>query len=208
MSAAILTPPPVITRPQSQATPSPSPWKWTREDLIRLYDLGFFDGQRVMLIDGEVLAMSPMKEPHARGIVFSLQALERVFSGQYTFRSQMPMDLGKTTDPEPDVAVIDGSPRSQASNPPTTALLVVEVADSSLTYDLGDKANLYAAAGIADYWVLDVANQRLHVLRDPRRDTTQRFGHIYSQKQILLPTERIAPLAAPGGFILVSDLLP
>lgn len=207
MSAAILTPPPVITRPQSQATPSPSPWKWTREDLIRLYDLGFFVGQRVMLIDGEVLAMSPMKEPHARGIVFSLQALERVFSGQYTFRSQMPMDLGKTTDPEPDIAVVAGTPRSHPEIP-TSALLVIEVADSSLSYDLADKANLYAAAEIADYWVLDVANQRLHVLRDPRRDSTQRFGHIYSQKQILLPTERIAPLAAPGGSILVSDLLP
>ena len=207
MSAAILTPPPVITRPQSQAMASPSTWKWTRAEVIRLTELGFFNGQRVMLIDGEVLTMPPMNRDHANGILHALQIVQSAFGPNFTIRPQLPLDLGKTTDPEPDIAVVAGTPRSHPEIP-TSALLVVEVADSSLTYDLGDKANLYAAAGIADYWVLDVANQRLHVLRDPRRDAAQRFGHKYSQQQILLPTERIAPLAAPGGSILVSDLMP
>jgi len=57
---------------------SPTPWKWTRDDLVRFHELGLFGDRRVMLIDGEVLVMSPMNEPHARAIVFVLQALQSV----------------------------------------------------------------------------------------------------------------------------------
>jgi Uma2 family endonuclease len=171
-------------------------------------ELGFFEGQRVMLIDGEVIAMSPMNEAHARGIVFSLQALEAAFGPSVTYRSQMPMDLGQRTDPEPDIAVIDGPPRSQPAAPPSTALLVVEVANHSLGYDLGDKSSLYAAAGIADYWGLDVANARLHIHRDPHPDSSQRFGCRYSVQRVLRPTDRVSPLAALSSSILVADMLP
>jgi len=206
MSAAVLTPRPV-SKPSTKGV-EPFRWKWTREDLIRLCELGYFDGHRVMLIDGEVLAMSPMNEPHARGVVFTEDVLRAAFGAGFTFRTQMPMDLGKTTDPEPDIAVLAGLPRSQPADPPATALLVIEVADTSLAYDMGDKANLYAAAGIMDYWVVDVLNGRLHILRDPRPDATQRFGHRYFQQKGYWPTDRVSPLAAPSASILVADLLP
>jgi len=196
--------------PNAATAPATGPcrWNWTRDELTRLDELGFFKGQRVMLIDGEVIAMSPMNESHARGIVFSLQALEAAFGPAVTYRSQMPMDLGQQTDPEPDIAVIDGLPRGQPATPPTTAVLVVEVANHSLLYDLGEKSSLYAAAGIADYWVFDVANSRLHVHRDPHPDSSQRFGFRYTVQRILRPTDRVSPLAAPNSSILVSDLLP
>jgi Uma2 family endonuclease len=206
--SAVLTPPLPAATPPPQPATGPQPWKWTRADLIRLYELGFFAGHRVMLIEGEVLAMSPMNEPHARGIVFAGEALQAAFGTGYTFRTQMPMDLGQTTDPEPDLAVLLGSPRSQPTTPPTTAVLVVEVADTSLTYDMGDKASLYAAAGIADYWVLDLSGRRLHVFRDPRPDAARRFGHGYFQQTMYGPADRVSPLAAPTSSILVGDLLP
>jgi Uma2 family endonuclease len=194
-----VTPPPQTT---------PTRWKWTRDDLLRLHELGVFGDHRVMLIDGEVLVMSPMNEPHARAIVFALQALQAAFGPGFTFRPQMPMDLGQTTDPEPDVTVVPGTPRSQPPAPPTTAALVVEVADTSLAFDIADKASLYAAAGIADYWALDLPHTRLYVFRDPRPDATQRFGHGYFRQSLLGPADHVSPLAAPGAAILVSDLLP
>jgi Uma2 family endonuclease len=206
MSTAVLTPPTTISRVPQQT--EPVRWKWTRDDLVRLYELGMFQGQRVMLIDGEVLAMSPMNEPHARGTVYAMEALQRTFGPSVTVRVQMPMDFGQNTDPEPDVAVIQGTSRSQPPGPPSAALLVVEVSDTSLSFDMGDKASLYAAAGIADYWVLDIVGRRLGVFRDPRPDPAQRFGHRYLQSKVYWSPDRVSPLAAPAGSILVADLLP
>jgi Uma2 family endonuclease len=84
----------------------------------------------------------------------------------------------------------------------------LEVADSSLSFDLGDKASLYAASGIEDYWVLDVVNRRLHILRDPRPDSNQRFGFGYSQQRSFWPADRVSPLALPQSTMVVSNLLP
>lgn len=205
MSVAVLDPP--VAHPEPRIASEPFVWKWSRKDLIRLHGLGFFDGHRIMLIDGEVLAMSPMKPAHANGIVFALQQIQIAFGPNFTVRPQMPLDLGQTTDPEPDIAVVAGSPRSHPDTP-TTAVLVLEVSDTTLAFDLGDKASLYAASGIADYWVLDVVNKRLHILRDPRRDAKQRFGFSYRDRQALNPNDRASPLAAAHASILVADLLP
>jgi hypothetical protein len=90
-----------VANHRTLSSAGPLPWKWTQEEFVRLHELGLFGGQRVMLIDGEVLALSPMNEPHARGIVFSIRELEGAFGANVTIRPQMPMDLGQNTDPEP-----------------------------------------------------------------------------------------------------------
>ena len=197
---AAVTPPPVVNGPRK--------WQWTRDELIRFHELGMFGTQRVMLIEGEILVMSPMNEPHARAIVFVLQALQTAFGTNFTYRPQLPMDFGQSTDPEPDVIVVAGTPRSQPTTPPTTAALVVEVADSSLAFDISEKASLYASAGIGDYWVLDLIHNRLYVFRDPRPEPDQRFGHGYFRMSLNGPADSVSPLAAPAASILVSDLLP
>lgn len=197
---------PLAPSSRARIAVEPFPWKWTREDLIRLHELGMFRDQRVMLIDGEVLAMSPMKSEHANGIMFVLQQMQLLFGSNFAVRPQLPLNLGQTTDPEPDIAVVAGSFRSHAKTP-DTAVLVVEISDTTLKFDLGDKASLYAAAGIADYWVVDVIDKQLHVHRDPRRDPQKRFGFSYRQVQVLLATDHISPLATKGS-ILVADLLP
>lgn len=202
---AVVPPPPEVPTPGAAG---PRPWKWTREEVVRLHEAGVFGGQRVLLIDGEVLVMSPMNEPHARAIVFTLTALQAVFGADFTIRPQMPMDLGQTTDPEPDLIVVAGAPRSQPPSPPKTAALVVEVADSSLAFDVGEKASLYAAAGVADYWVVDLVHNRLYVFRDPRPEPGQRFGHGYFRTSLNGPADTVAPLAPPAASITVSDLLP
>ena len=186
---------------------APHPLRWTREEFYRLAEAGFFRSRRVMLIEGEVVCMSPQNEPHARAISMATHAIEDAFGRGVYARVQMPLDLLPASDPEPDVAIVTGSPRTNISRP-KTALLVVEVADSSLAFDTGDKGSLYAAAGIADYWVVDLAHNRLLVYRDPRPDPSAAHGASYFHHIFLGPTDTIAPLAAPGRVIAVADLLP
>jgi prepilin-type N-terminal cleavage/methylation domain-containing protein len=89
---------------------------------------------------------------------------------------------------------------------PKTALLVVEVADTTLEADTHEKASLYAAGGVADYWVLDVTD-RLLVFHDPRPDAGQPFGSVYAGVSAFGRDDTVTPLAAPDKRVQVSDLL-
>ncbi len=207
MSALALPAPPAPAPPDPFAhLPPVRPHRWTRDEYYRLAAAGFFDGKRVMLIDGEVFAMSPQNEPHSRSISLGSRALEAAYAGAAYARVQMPLDLGRASDPEPDVALVPGDPRTDVARP-RTALLVVEVADSSLAYDTGDKASLYAAGGIADYWVVDLVNNRLVVFRSPRPDPAARYGHAYASVHNHDRTESVAPLTAPTSPVAVADLM-
>ena len=212
--SALTLPAPTAPPAPPAAPPNPfahlppvRPLRWTREEYYRLAEAGFFAGKRVMLIHGEVMEMAPQNDPHVWGIINTQTALLAALGGQFTYRPQMPLNLGQTSDPEPDLAFIAGPPRTQPRPHPSTAALVVEVADSSLAYDTGDKASLYAAGGIADYWVLDLVHRRLIVYRDPRPDAAARFGHSYTAIKYHGADEAVAPLAAPSVPIPVADLL-
>lgn len=202
--SAVLTPPPAAagTPPHTSA---PAAWKWSRADYHRLGELGFFDGKRVQLIHGEIIVMSPMNSPHRTSVLLVEAALEAAFGPGFTVPTQLPLAFAES-EPEPDAAVIRGGPRDYAAGHPTTALLVVEVSDTTQRYDLTTKAELYASAAIADYWVLDVVNRVLHVLRDPQPVTAG--GHSYRSEAVLGPADTVAPLAAPGAAVRVADLLP
>jgi Uma2 family endonuclease len=169
--------------------------------------LGFFRGKRVELIDGEVIPMSPMNDPHGLSVVFTAEALRPLFGEQFTHRVQLPMRLPNGDEPEPDVAVIAGSPRQQTGHP-ATAELVVEVADTSFDYDTHDKASLYAAAGVPEYWVVDLERRRLVVFRGPKPAAGERFGHRYEMLMILDPEQTVSPLGALHATITVADVLP
>jgi Uma2 family endonuclease len=125
--------------------------------------------------------------------------LKVAFGAGWCLRQQSPLVLGQDTDPEPDLAVVPGRPRDYAAHP-TTAELVVEVADSSLQFDTNEKRLLYARAGIRDYWVVDVSGRRLLVYRDPQAGD-------YATHQALGAADAVSPLAVPGAAVLVADLL-
>jgi Uma2 family endonuclease len=174
----------------------------------RLRHSGWVEGRKLILIDGEILEMAQAKPPHDRALGLTGNWLGGVFPNtQFWVRIQMGLYFGINTDPLPDLAVVPGTPRT-LTQVPTTALLVIEVAESSLAFDTKDKASLYAAAGIQDYWVIDVENRQLHVFRDPQPDATRRYNHWYSKVSLLNPTDSIAPLAAPNNSVSVNDLLP
>ncbi|MBX9583842.1 MAG: Uma2 family endonuclease [Gemmataceae bacterium] len=213
--APIPAAPPVVPAPAAGPASAPAgpdeaphPLRWTLEEYYRLAEDGYFDGRKVMLIEGEVFVMSPMKDRHAKGVVAVMEAVRGAFGTNFTYRPQMPLELGGISDPEPDVAVILGPFRVQPDGHPRSALLVVEVADSSLAYDTGAKASLYAAGGIADYWVVDLVHNRVHVFRDPQPDPVAPHGADYLQRTTVLPGGTIVPLAAPNATAAVADLLP
>ena len=110
-------------------------------------------------------------------------------------------------DPVPDLAVVAGMPDDHDVNP-STALLVVEVWDSTLAIDLGSKAELYAAAGISDYWVLDMSNHLAIIHRDPQPDPASASGFQYRNVVQLDAKGSVSPLALPGMRIDVIELLP
>lgn len=193
---------PFETRPEVAA--GPRPWRLTRGEYYRLGELGFFDGKRVELLNGEVIEMSPVGSPHTMSTSLVAQALGAAFGPGYYVRTRQPLRISGS-EPEPDVAVVAGGPRDYPEHP-ATALLVVEVADTSLTLDLTGKAELYATAGIAEYWVIDLGARTLHVLRDPHPIGVG--GHRYFAVRVLAEADTVAPLAAPQSAIRVADLLP
>lgn len=180
---------------------------WTKDEYYKMAEIGFFDGKRVELIGGKVLEMTPMLSGNATATMLVAEALRRVFYTHHFLRVQLPLSVSEISDPEPDVAVVEGAIRDYRDAHPTTAALVVEVADSSLDYDLTDKASLYASAGIADYWVVNLPQRRLEVLRSPIPDASQPFGYSYASRRIFTENEQVQPLAA-AGTVQIADLLP
>ena len=188
----------------------PRPFRLTREQYYEMGERGYFDGKRVELIYGEVVEMSPTNWPHTLCLGLVSEALARVFASGYWVSQQQPLPISSATlvsEPEPDVAVIPGTRRDYTDHP-TVAALLVEVSHATLTYDLTTKAELYATAGVPEYWVLDIENRQLHVFRDPAPLQTELEATAYRTRLALAPTDRVSPLAAPAASILVSDLLP
>jgi Uma2 family endonuclease len=194
------------------ALPAPSsppvPKRWTVDEFHQLWEDGWFEGCRPMLLDGEIFQMAIPGPLHNSGVGLADYALKAVFGASYWVRVQMPLVLGQWSDPIPDVAVLVGSVRDHGASQPTSAELVVEVADTSLAIDTSNKAELYAAAGIADYWVSDLNNRILIVHRDPRPDPASGSGSSYATVLRLTPGQTVSPLALPQSTINVADLLP
>jgi Uma2 family endonuclease len=190
---------------EDRANPEPRLFPFTRDQFYTIWADGIFGDRRVELVGGVIYLMSPIHEPHVAGVSLVTDALKAAFGSGYYVRVQAPLDIGLLTNPEPDLSVVLGSPRAYKTAP-TSATLVVEVSDSTLAYDTTTKAEQYAAAGVTEYWVLDLVNGRLLVLRDPA--PVAAGGHAYRKQLTLGPTDSVAPLAGPSASINVADLLP
>jgi len=183
---------------------------FTREEFERAGELGLFrSGERLELIGGEVVRkMSPQKTPHATSIGLGEKALREAFGPEFHVRNQLPLAIGDLDEPEPDLCVVRGSLRDYEDEHPTTAVLVLEVADSSVAIDRTVKASLYASAGIPDYWMLNLPERALEVFRDPEPDPKAPFGYSYRTHLRVGVEGAMTPLHAPGRVIAVADLLP
>src|SRR5262249_35265987 len=144
---------------------------------------------------------------HATGIRLAADALRRVFGDGWMVSEQLPVALDEESEPEPDVSVVRGDPRDFRAAHPERPALIVEVSLSRLGYDRERKGGLYARAGIADYWIVNLLDRQLEVYREPVRDSATPFGWRYGRVRTLGPAEHVVLLAAPPAEIAVANLL-
>jgi Uma2 family endonuclease len=178
-------------------------YRWTRKAYERAVEAGVFPlDLRAELLDGQIVEkMSPQGSRHTTALRLVTRALEVAFGDGVDVRAQAPLSAGARSQPEPDVAVVPGSVRDYRDAHPEEALLVVEVADTTLRTDRGRKARIYAQAGFPEYWIVNLPGACLEVHRDPA-------GDAYRTKTTLAAGDTVAPLARPGAAIPVADLLP
>lgn len=199
----IAPPPPTAAPP---AAGEPSGRKWTRAEFLRLAEYGFFDGRRAQLVFGEIIEMGNMGWPHARAMILVGGRLRAVFADGYWVAEEKPFAAADSL-PVPDFAVHAGSVLEQTDHP-DRAVLVIEVADTTLQYDTTTKAELYATAGVSDYWVIDLNARRLLIYRDPEPLPAGLGATAYRTHSAHGPDATVSPLAAPPATIAVADLLP
>jgi len=164
---------------------------------------GLWDQQRLELVHGELISKMGKKRPHVNALVAVQAWLVRIFGEQFV-NPEAPIDVAPednpTNEPEPDLVVLARPSREfRDANPrPADLRLVVEISDSTLGFDLTTKAELYARAGIVEYWVVDVAARRLIVHRDPRQG-------LYRSVTAYSEDETLTPLASSGSELRVAD---
>jgi len=176
---------------------------------IQQYDLmieaGVFEPedqrQRVELIEGVLLMMSPIGHQHENAVDWLTRwSIENTQADEVRVRIQESLTLpGQSTVPEPDIAWVRSGAYEQSRPAANEVLLVIEVAKSSVAYDLGKKADLYADAEIADYWVANIETQSLIVHRDPAKG---RYANITT----LQDEQSISPLAKSEACLTVASL--
>ncbi len=181
---------------------------WTREDYHQMAEAGLFLDQRVQLIEGQVVEMSPIKSAHATAINFTAEILRLVLPSGMHIREQQPLALSPISEPEPDIAVISGTIREYAQQHPTTALLVIEISDSTLRFDRQVKGSLYTRSDLQDYWIVNLVDRCLEVYRTPRIDPEAMYGFRYGELVIYSPDQSVSPLVLPDKRVSVADLLP
>lgn len=156
--------------------------------------------EKVELIAGQIIQKMPKGPAHSALCKRIEKLIERRLQEQVLVRVQDPIQLDDYSEPEPDIAVVHANADFYADAHPTPSevYLIVEVADSTTEHDLTTKANLYAAAGIADYWVINVKARQLHVFREPQSDG-------YQRQLILRAQQSISPVVFPACSILVQE---
>lgn len=180
---------------------------WTRDEYYRLGEAGFFENERVELLDGEIGTLPPQKAPHFSSVEAASEILGDAFGAGHSVRGQGLMTLDDGTEPEPDVLIVAGSRMVYQDHHPTPpeVRFLVEVSDATLAKDRGKKMQEYAQAGIVDYRIIGLVSRQIEAHRDLGPLPT---GHGYKLRRVLLEGESIAPLLAPDRPVNVTDLLP
>jgi len=163
---------------------------------------GWDEDTRVELLDGEVIWMSPINDPHIGGVNRLNRVFRRFAENVALVSVQNSIRIDNYDEPQPDVALL--TPRrddySTVKATPREILLLVEVADRTLRTDLGRKARIYASGGVVEYWVVDVNNRVLYAHRAPDAGR-------YASRQVFSSTDRISAMFAPEVEFEVAELL-
>jgi Uma2 family endonuclease len=183
--------------------PQPEPL-FTAERYFALVDEGVLQpDDRVELLEGVIVAMPPQSAPHAGYTALIARRLGEFVGPRAAVRSQSSLPVGRLSVPEPDVALVPGSELDYLDRHPMTALLIIEVAITSLPQDRLTKAAIYAAAGIPEYWILNLRDHALEILREPDRRL-----RLYASRRTARQDEILTLAALPDVQIPVASILP
>lgn len=175
---------------------------WTTQEYHQMKATGLLHPEeRVELLAGKILQMSPKNPPHAATNLCVASLLNQKLAGKALVRVQDPIALSSFSEPEPDIAVVHWKKGYYGDRHPSPSevYLLVEIADTTLKFDRTEKAPIYATAGITDYWILDVNTKQVYVLRQPHQGR-------YQEETILDETAMISLLAFPEITIAVDKL--
>ncbi len=182
---------------------TPALHRFSAEEYHRLGELGILaPDARVELIDGAIHDMSPIGPLHG-GVVnrlirfFSLRAKSR-----WIVSCQNPVGLDNYSEPEPDVILLKPAPHDYVSHHPAPddVFLLIEVADSSLDFDRGKKLQVYARAGITEFWIVNLQESTIEIYREPHFTG-------YEKKTVLRTGDKACPMAFPDAAVDVAELL-
>ncbi|MBD1852967.1 Uma2 family endonuclease [Cyanobacteria bacterium FACHB-502] len=176
--------------------------QWTVDDYHRMIKAGILtEGDRVELLEGQIIEMNPQLPPHAATTQRAFRYLDRLLETIAYVRMQLPVTLKPKSEPEPDIAIVRIDPDEYGDRHPAPdeIFLIIEVADSTLLSDRQQKAPIYAKAGIPDYWILDVNARQVYVFREPMQEG-------YQQEVIVDANRVLAPLAFPDIEIPLNQL--
>jgi Uma2 family endonuclease len=185
-----------------------TPKRWQSVEYQRLVDVGVFEGEPLELIGGQLIVAEPQGSPHATAVGMAQDALAAAIPAGWIVRIQAPLALDDESAPEPDVAVVRGSRADYRHAHPARPALIIEVAESSLAFDRVQKGSLYARAGIAGYWIVNLVDRVVEVYRDPGPDLTAPFGWRYSSVERFRPPATLTLLELPQATVPVAALLP
>jgi Uma2 family endonuclease len=177
--------------------------RFTVDEYQKMGEAGVFsEKDRVELIDGEILTMSPIGSPHCSVVDRATQALVLAVHTRAIVRVQSPINLNRYTQPEPDLVLLRSRRDfySSAHPEPEDVLLVIEIADSSRRYDRQVKVPLYARNGIVEYWLVDLTDSTLTRHAAPENGT-------YREVSMHSRGETLAPSALADCTIAVDELL-
>jgi Uma2 family endonuclease len=177
--------------------------RFTVAELLRLSEIGFLgDDERVELIQGEIVEMSPINVTHASTVNRLNTVLFRSFGDRVTLSVQNPVQLDDETLLQPDIAIlrVRGDYYNKQHPSPEDVLLLIEVSDTTLQYDRRVKRRLYGAANIIEYWIADLSKSRIEVYSEPLPDG-------YRTMTLYAPGETLSPSAFPDVMLNVDELL-
>lgn len=177
--------------------------RFTAAEFLRLVEIGVLaEGDRVELIQGDLIEMSPIYITHISTLNRLVWLLSNALGKQVILSVQNPVQLSEDNLPQPDVAIFRFQEEfySEQHAKPEDILLIIEVADSSLRYDQRVKSKLYGTAGIADYWIVNLPERQIEVYREPRPNG-------YRTVTTYAPGETLSPLAFPDVVLQVEQIM-
>jgi Uma2 family endonuclease len=190
----------------SVAMPSPDVSERLRpirvDEYHRMIDAGILDeDEKVQLIDGMLVAMTPQGRPHAFVIQRLSRQLSRALGDDLEILIQLPLTLSADSEPEPDIAVVRSEDAASRTHHPSTALLVIEVSGDSLRFDRRTKAALYARVGIPEYWIVNLEEASIEVRTRPDSG-----NGVYGEVRVVRAGETLTATSVPSLEIDVTSL--